>query len=396
MSYLNDLGIVCSLGRDKTQVLESLIATSHREYLSAWQQSVDGEKTFYCGQVDVAADELPDISDMPRELQSKNNQLAMLAYGQIERTYNALAQDVAPHRIGVIIGTSTSGIKESELAKVEFTTGSNWPKNHQYAVQEMCSPATFVAQLCGATGPVYSISTACSSSAKALASARALLDSDMVDIVICGGVDTLSHLPNNGFDSLESIADHLCNPLSAERDGINIGEGAALFIMSKQESDTALCGIGETSDAYHISAPHPDGDGAYSAMDLALSDAQLNASDIDYINLHGTGTPKNDEMECRAVTKLFGENTVCSSTKRFTGHTLGAAGAIEAGLLWLLLSEGNSSHITPVNKSDFGIDPRLGRITVSQGKTQTKLTHCLSNSFAFGGNNISVILGKTQ
>ncbi len=396
MSYLNDLGIVCSLGLNKVQALGSLIHNPHQEYLSPWQQSVDGEKIFLCGQVAVTEDELSELGNFRQELRSKNNQLAMLAYEQIKHKFESLVQDIEQTRIAVIIGTSTSGIKESELAKATFVNESRWPEEHRYAVQEMCSPAHFIAQLSGAKGPVYSISTACSSSAKALASARALLNSDVADIVLCGGVDTLSHLPNNGFDSLESIAQHLCNPLSAERDGINIGEGAALFIMSKKESDITLCGVGETSDAYHISAPHPEGDGAFSAMHLALQDAKLSAIDIDYINLHGTGTPKNDEMECKAVAKLFGEDALCSSTKRFTGHTLGAAGAIEAGLLWLLLSEFNDANAIPINKSDFGVDPSIDGIAVSQGQTLTKLTHCLSNSFAFGGNNISVILGKVQ
>jgi len=396
MSYLNELGIVCSLGGNKTQIFESLILRPNEEYLSAWQQSVDGEKTFFCGQVDLDENELPNIENVTDTLRSKNNQLAMLAYQQIEHNFKMLAQDVEQTRIAVIIGTSTSGIKESELAKSEFLTNKTWSDNHHYGVQEMCSPATFVAQLCGAKGPVYSISTACSSSAKALASARALLDADMADIVICGGVDTLSHLPNNGFYALESTAKHLCNPLSAERDGINIGEGAALFVMSRQKSSIKLCGVGETSDAHHISAPHPEGDGAFSAMNLALKNAQLTATDIDYINLHGTGTPKNDEMESHAVARVFGHNTPCSSTKRFTGHTLGAAGAIEAGLLWILLSDENSENAIALNKSDFGIDPSIARIAISQGQNMTKLTHCLSNSFAFGGNNISVILGKVQ
>lgn len=394
MSFLNELGIVCSLGNNKVQVLESLIAYPNKEYLSAWQQSVDGEKTFFCGQVDIHADNLPNLSEFSPWLRSRNNQLAMLAYQQIELSFNELVQGICATRIAVIVGTSTSGIKEGEKAQAELFRHNNWPEDFHYGVQEMSSPADFIAQLSGAQGPIYSISTACSSSAKALSSARALIESDMADVVICGGVDTLSHLPNNGFNSLESIASGLCHPLSSERDGINIGEGAALFVMSRQASDIKLCGVGETSDAHHISAPHPEGEGAQSAMSLALDNASLVPDDIDYINLHGTATPKNDEMETKAVANLFGDRVLCSSTKRFTGHTLGAAGAVEAGILWLLLSEENSLNITPMNKSNFGIDPQIGRIAISQGQSQARLTHCLSNSFAFGGNNISVILGK--
>lgn len=394
MSYLNELGIVCSLGRTKKEVFESLTVNSDREYLTPWGLSVEGDKTFICGQVELDEELSSQMRDCALGLQSKNNQLALMAYQQIKDTYQELTSSIPASRIAVVLGTSTSGIREGELAKATYKDNAAWPDDYDYSIQEMVSPADFIAHVSGAQGPVYSISTACSSSAKALASGRALLDSGLVDVVICGGVDTLSNLPNNGFNSLESVAETYCNPLAAERDGINIGEGAALFLMSKTEASIKLCGVGETSDAHHISAPHPEGLGAQAAMDAALIDADLTASDIDYINLHGTATPKNDEMETRAVANLFGLQTPCSSTKRFTGHTLGAAGAIEAGVLWLLLSQANENNLIPKNKSDFGLDPNLDRIAVSHGQMLEKLDFCLSNSFAFGGNNISVILGK--
>ena len=263
--------------------------------------------------------------------------------------------------------------------------------------QEMASPADFIAQLAEATGPVYSISTACSSSGKALASARALIDSDLADLVICGGVDSLSKLPNNGFLSLESTAEQYCNPLSEGRDGINIGEGAALFLMSKEPSSTKLLGVGETSDAHHISAPDPEGSGAASAMQKALAQAGLRAEQVSYVNMHGTATPKNDEMEAKSIHQIMGTEVPVSSTKRFTGHTLGAAGAIEAGLCWLLLShEYNKQQKLPMNKSDLPIDQKLAEINISQGQSVTTIDYCLSNSFAFGGNNISLIIGKSE
>ncbi|MDO6426645.1 beta-ketoacyl-ACP synthase [Thalassotalea sp. 1_MG-2023] len=394
MSYLHDLGIVCSLGNCKEQVFDSLINRPSKEYLTPWRQALDSDKVFQCGQVKLNANEMPDLTKYPLHFQSRNNQLSLLAYQQIEKTVNQINADICPSRVAVVLGTSTSGIKEGEIARAAHKGLGIWPENYHYSIQEMASPAHFIAEIVGAKGPVYTISTACSSSSKALASARNLLNSNLVDMVICGGVDTLSHLPNNGFNSLESIANQFCNPLSAERDGINIGEGAALFVMSKKPANIKLKGVGETSDAYHISAPHPEGEGAKAAMELALNNAGLTVDDIHYINLHGTATIKNDEMETHAVAEIFGAKVPCSSTKRFTGHTLGAAGGIEAGILWLLLSSLNIEDNIPINKSDFGIDANFDKIAISQGSLGVSLENALSNSFAFGGNNISIILGK--
>lgn len=243
MSYLHDLGIVCSLGNNKEQVFNSLINQPKKEYLTPWQQAVDSDKVFHCGQVQLNTGEMPDLSSFPLQFQSRNNQLALLAYQQIEVTVKRLLNGICSSRIAVVLGTSTSGIKEGEAARAAHKNVNSWPENYHYSVQEMVSPADFIAEITGAKGPVYTISTACSSSAKSLASARSLLNSDLVDMVICGGVDTLSHLPNNGFNSLESIAKQFCNPLSAERDGINIGEGAALFVMAKQSAKIKLKGL---------------------------------------------------------------------------------------------------------------------------------------------------------
>ncbi|WP_448564071.1 beta-ketoacyl-ACP synthase [Thalassotalea ganghwensis] len=394
MSFLHELGIVCSLGDSKSMVIKSLLEHPEREYLSPWEQAIDSDKTFICGQACVAANALPDLSMHEHHFHSRNNQLAMIAFSQIKEHFLHLTAEIPPARVAIVIGTSTSGIKEGEIARSYFNQHGSWPTGYDYHVQEMSSPAEFLAKITKATGPVYSISTACSSSAKALASAKKLLEQDMADIVICGGVDSLSHLPNNGFNSLESIAQQYCQPLSSERDGINIGEGAALFIMSSTPAKIKLCGTGETSDAHHISAPHPEGEGALAAMKQAIASAQLSLTDINYLNLHGTATPKNDEMETKAVEKLFGNSVPCSSTKRYTGHTLGAAGAIEAGILWLLLSDYNSMQRIPVNKSDYKVDPKLANIQVCQGAENQKLNYVMSNSFAFGGNNISIILGN--
>jgi len=196
----------------------------------------------------------------------------------------------------------------------------------------------FVAEYLGLDGPAYTIATACSSSAKVFASAQRLIEAGFCDAAIVGGADTLCRMTLNGFDSLEALAKDYCNPFSRNRDGINIGEGAAMFLMSTEESAVSMLGVGESSDAYHVSAPHPEGDGAALAMMRALEAAKLTPGDIDYINLHGTATELNDAMEGRAVSKVFGDRTPCSSTKSMTGHMLGAAGANEVAALWLTLA----------------------------------------------------------
>ncbi|XQW84893.1 beta-ketoacyl-[acyl-carrier-protein] synthase family protein [Thalassotalea piscium] len=391
--YLNDLGIICALGHDKSTVIDALVNNNAQEYLSKDEQLSLDKRPIFVGQVNVP---LPSLEKFPTYFNSRNNQLAYLAFQQISESVEQLINEIPKTRVAVIMGTSTSGILEGELARKSNAHIGHMPPDFHYLTQEMSSPANFIASIIGAEGPCYGISTACSSSAKALVSAKALLESGLADVVICGGVDSLSALPINGFQALESMAKQYCQPFSQGRDGINIGEGAALFVMSKHAAPIQLLGSGESSDAYHVSAPDPQGQGAISAMTKALNSANLQKHDIDYINAHGTATPKNDEMEAHAIFKVFGFNVPCSSTKRFTGHTLGAAGALEAGICWLLLSEYNFDDKIPGNKAEALVDEQLEKINLSQGQVLDKLLYCLSNSFAFGGNNISLILGKVD
>ena len=250
----------------------------------------------------------------------------------------------------------------------------------------MGSPSEFLKEYLDLQGPAYTISCACSSGAKALAAAKRLLENDLCDAVIAGGVDTICELTLRGFNSLELIDDKLCLPFSKNRQGLNIGEGGAFFLLTREKSKLQLCGSGESSDAYHHSSPQPEGKGAISAMQNALKDAELSASDIDYINLHGTGTKQNDAMEATAVNHIFGEKTYCSSTKPLTGHTLGAAGAIEAAFCCMTLTEQTS----PYHHWDGESDPELALLNFSN---PSKPRYALSNSFAFGGNNCSLIFG---
>ncbi|MGS0535647.1 beta-ketoacyl synthase N-terminal-like domain-containing protein [Pseudoalteromonas sp. SaAl2] len=248
----------------------------------------------------------------------------------------------------------------------------------------------FISLYLGVKGPAMTLSTACSSSAKAFATAQELIAADLADVAIVGGVDSLCGMTVNGFTALASTSAGISNPSSKNRDGINLGEAAALCIVEKQGT-IKLLGVGESSDAHHMSAPHPQGEGAVAAMRAALSRAGYQPSDVDYVNLHGTATPKNDEMEAIAVAEVFGTDTPCSSSKGMIGHTLGAAGATEIGLCWLLLGDDEfAPHIW-----DGEADPALPTINLVPvgAKSETKIKTCLSNSFAFGGNNVSVLIG---
>jgi 3-oxoacyl-[acyl-carrier-protein] synthase-1 len=252
----------------------------------------------------------------------------------------------------------------------------------------------FVAQYLGLSGPAYTLSTACSSSANAALSARRLLLAGLADAVVFGGVDSLCEMTLQGFDSLEAQSAENNKPMSVERDGINIGEAAAIFLMSSEPTGPVLIGGCGSSDAHHISAPQPDGDGAYAAMAGALADAGLSPDQIDYINLHGTATQQNDSMESKAISRLFPKQIPCSSTKSLTGHTLGAAGALELGFCWLLLQANAHVRLPPaLYRND--IDPELAPLSLADEKPVHNLPdYCLSNSFAFGGSNVSLIIGR--
>ena len=249
-------------------------------------------------------------------------------------------------------------------------------------------------------GLTYGISTACTSGAKALISAARLLNAGLCDAVICGGVDELSPLTISGFSSLSVLSDKRSNPLSVNRDGINLGEGAAVFIMTREkleESNIALLGYGASSDAYHMSSPHPEGEGAIAAFRAALNSAKLAADEIGWINLHGTGTVHNDQMETLAVHQVFGDNTPCTTTKPYTGHTLGAAGAVEAAIVWGIIDRKlNPTGQLPAQLWDHQTDAALPTINITDEKSQWAKPQRIgaSSSFAFGGNNTVLILGE--
>lgn len=386
--YLNNLGLINTLGDSKRRVWDTL--------LLADQQGLQN-KTLTSGEtVKVAAITRP-LPAWPKRLTntyaSRNNRLLLAACAQIAHDIEQLTEKYGAGRIGIVIGSSTSGILEGEIAEKALLTSGELPKNYNYHQQEIASPSEFLAHYLQLKGPALTVSTACTSSAKAFASARRLLTMNVCDAVIVGGADSLCDLTVNGFNALASLSPDGCNPFSRHRNGITIGEAAALFILSREEGLVRLGGIGESSDAYHISAPDPEGRGAETAMRGALADAGLKESEIDYINLHGTGTILNDQMESHAVARVFGHQTACSSSKAQLGHTLGSAGATEAALCWLSLTD--KAQRLPPHVWDGAADPELAPLAFCSAQTTHSARTMLSNSFAFGGSNACLVLQKT-
>lgn len=327
----------------------------------------------------------------------RNNRLAQLSLNQ-DHFITAVEQarkKYGPERVGVLLGTSTSGILETELAYRSYHQENEFPKSLKYhGSQSLFSLADFVRRYLHLSGPAFTISTACSSSAKVFASAYRFIETNMCDAVVVGGVDSLTLTTLYGFLSLELLSDQPCRPCDIERKGISIGEAAGFALLerpSTAESDIALLGYGESSDAYHMSTPHPEGTGAMLAMQRALSAANLDKPNIDYINMHGTASTINDLVEDKAISNLFGPIVLCSSTKGWTGHTLGAAGITEAVISSLCLRH----HLIPGSVNTNHIDPQFKSNIVLRNKTQP-LNYVLSNSFGFGGNNCSLIFGKAK
>lgn len=326
------------------------------------------------------------------EWDCRNNRLAWLALQQ--DGFIAAAQQLRERhgaaRVGVFIGTSTAGVFSTELAYRERrATQGPLPAWFNYRNTQSCSsPADFVRSVLQLEGSAISIATACSSSAKVFASAHRAMAAGLCDAAIVGGVDSLCMTTLYGFNSLQLVSPDICKPADAARRGISIGEAAGFAILEKADSGLALLGYGESSDAHHMSAPHPEGAGAATAMRAALARANLQPADIDYINLHGTATPANDASEDQGVFSVFGDSTACSSTKGWTGHTLGAAAITEAAISLLCISHG----FMPRSQNTENKDPAL-RSNILLASRETKVRHVLSNSFGFGGSNASLLFG---
>lgn len=386
---LSDMGMLCALGMTPDAIIENALS-GFSPGMREMQFSASGKKCLFGG---VPA-ELPE-TDFPED-NLRCNRLLLAAFAQMRSGTERLRRAFPRERVGIVLGASNTGVEEAQTHLQAWLENGKKPDAFNFEMLELGTPADFLQKISGFRGPAFVISTACSSGAKAFASARALLREDVCDAVIVGGADGFCRFAINGFDALQSLGKGLSLPMSRNRSGITLGEGAALFIMEKKEragtDDVALLGIGESSDAYHLTAPHPEGTGAKSAILSALADARLAPQQIDFINLHGTGTQQNDAMESRAVFEIFGSTVPCASTKPLTGHALGASGALEAGLSWLMLKRGIGliPHVFD-GMRDNALPPiRLA----SRGDANVPVHRILSNSFAFGGSNAAVIFGK--
>lgn len=373
---IEDVTMICNLGSQMPGILESLDSGQYGEM----PLRMVGGRMVPVGEV---AEPLPQIEQACWN--TRTNALVLHCLQRLSTQWN----NIQPEKLGVVMGSSNSGIDEYHE---KWKAGSRGDDALQ--LLEVGNVARFVAGCTGARGPVYTLSTACSSSAKALASAARLLEAGICDAVIAGGGDALCDYALHGFDALQLISGDRSKAFTLQGGGVNHGEGAALFLLTRREptaGDIIVAGYGETSDAYHTTTPEPGGEQAVRAMRMAMDMAQVAPENIDYVNLHGTGTDANDSMEIDAMLACFGENQPpCGSTKPYTGHTLGAAGAVEAAICTALLKRNSAAlpqqpwlHQAEA-PAQLNVAPRAAR----------PLKHCISNSFAFGGNNIALLLSR--
>jgi 3-oxoacyl-[acyl-carrier-protein] synthase-1 len=331
--------------------------------------------------------------------------MTLSALEQIRPEVESAIAAYGPERVGVCVGSCDNGSESSLPAHRSYLSGNGFPSSYTLKDQSAFFIAEFIAGFFGIKGPCLTVATACASSAGAIVKGAQLIESGLVDAVISGGVDLASETVLLGFAALSAVSDQICNPFSKNRKGITLGEGAAFFVLKKNEpqqtpsgnsadkrlADIELLGWGESADAHHMTAPRPDGIGARAAMEEALTMAKISPGDVDYINLHGTGTPLNDSMEALAIQAVFADKAPpLSSTKPITGHTLGAAGALELALCRMALTEGG----LPAHCWDGQLDENIPRLNFVAPNTGTKPKICMSNSFAFGGCNTSLILGR--
>lgn len=323
----------------------------------------------------------------------RNNRLALMALEQ--DGFQQAAQDAirrhGAERVAVVLGTSTSGIRELELAYARRMGGPLPAAPYLYrCAQNPFSLSAIVREHLGARGPAHTVSTACSSSAKVFASAYRMLAAGLCDAAVVGGADSLCFMTLFGFNSLKLLSQDPCRPWSPDRDGLSVGEAAGFALLERDgAAGLTLEGYGESSDAYHMSAPHPEGAGADAAMRAALRHANCDAETVEYINLHGTGSPANDRAEDLAVCAVFGTHTLCSATKGLTGHALGAAGILESVICLLALRHG----LVPGTANTRARDPRLS-VNLLVEPQRGRLRRALTNSFGFGGNNCSLLFGR--
>jgi 3-oxoacyl-[acyl-carrier-protein] synthase-1 len=381
--------LTCAAGRGMAEVRQSIATGSTGLTCNTWPGS----------DVDSVFGQVPGLYDADLGINAddecRNNRLALLGLsndGFIDAVDFA-RQKFGRDRCAVIIGTSTSSIERSEYAFAHLTPANAFPPEcMQMEMHHPHATAPFIARTLGVTGTAMTISTACSSSAKTFASAARWIDCGVADAVVVGGVDSLCLSVIHGFHALQLVSLTVCRPFDRNRDGINLGEAAGFALLTREphgEPPVVLLGYGESCDAHHMSSAHPDGLGAEIAMQAAIDRSGRSYADIDYINMHGTGTRSNDDIEGRVCARLFPETTDASSTKGWTGHTLGAAGITEAIMAFDTLMTGTLPGT--LNTSDP--ESAFAANILLENK-QARVDTVMSNSFGFGGNNCSLIFGR--
>jgi 3-oxoacyl-[acyl-carrier-protein] synthase-1 len=391
---ISGLGMASSLGIGAARTVDAI----------ARQRSGLGRCRFETVTLDTWVGAVPEVDDVVLDpalaaFDCRNNRLAHLALRSdgFDAAVSRLKERYGPSRIGVFIGTSTAGILQTEIAYRHRDDGGRLPADFHYAqTHNTFSCADFTRRMLGISGPAAAVSAACASSAKVFGNASRMIDCGLIDAAVVGGVDSLCLTTLYGFNSLELISNEPCRPFDARRRGLSIGEAAGFAILEPLPVDpdpeaVVFAGIGESSDAHHMSAPHPEGAGARAAMEQALRAARLEPAQIDYINLHGTGTPSNDAAEDHAVVDVFGQTVPASSTKGATGHTLGAAGILEAIICILAMRLG----VAPGGINTTTPDPQL-RTRYLRENRPMRLDRVLSNSFGFGGANCALVLARAR
>ncbi len=378
---------VNGLGTTTEQVMSAL--RSGRASLSPPPSGTPFETV--CGVVDADLAALPETM---KRFDSRNNRFVQQALSEIEASLDAARDRWGPQRIGICVGSSTAAMDEIESAYATQSETGEIPSG--FDVFASGSFDGLVRALRGLTeleGPAAVVSNACASSGKAFASAKRWIDTGVVDAVLVGGADCLCQITLRGFHSLGLLSGEPARPFSRERRGINIGEGAAFALVERSGEGPRLLGAGESSDAHHMTTPDPEGRGAQNAMAAAISDAGVSTVDIDYVNAHGTGTAFNDAMESRAIRATLGAaaDPIVVSTKGYLGHTLGAAGAIEA----VFVLESLRNRWIPASVGAEPLDPEID-LNVPTTTTETDVRLALSNSFAFGGSNVSLVFGVAE
>jgi 3-oxoacyl-[acyl-carrier-protein] synthase-1 len=385
--YLSEPGLVCCAGKNKEELYESCLKGDRG---GITPKEIPGGKRFPTGQI-------------PFELSGKGKtritRIIETALEQLKSDIEKAAEKYGKDRIGVCFGTCDNGSEDSLDAHKMFLEGGAFPKDYKLHNQSAFLPAEFIAAQFGLKGPCYTVATACASGSSAIIRGAELIRAGICDAVIAGGADVVSETVLLGFHALEAVSQDFTNPFSKNRNGINLGEGAAFFLLDssapEEDSYIELLGFGESSDAYHMTAPSEDGSGPAKAMLAAISNARLSPQEIGYVNFHGTGTPLNDSAESKAMKTVFGDYEVpASSTKPIMGHTLGAAGALETAVCWMVLKENRG---LPVHVWDGEKDEELSffpTVTGCNASSGGKMSVCMNNNFAFGGCNVSLILGR--